>query len=155
MKKKKLYESELAKIGNVKMTLETQCIHLESASTTAQAFSAMSAGNDTMKKIHQNVGIDKVDEVMMDIQDEMQMADEINAAIGQSIDPLMGAMDEDDLMKELEALDCNDLEQQMDQAETGKTKKTGGMFKFPSVPNKNMNKKEEEEIRKLQAELAM
>lgn len=148
MKKKKLYEAEVAKISNVKMTLETQCIHLESAAGTAQAFSAMSAGNNTMKKIHQNVGIDQVDDVMMDIQDEMQTAEEINNAIGQPMDPLMGALDDDELMKELEELDCDDLKQQMNQAETGK-------LKMPTVPSSSLNKKEEEEIRKLQAELAM
>lgn len=150
MKKKKLYEAELAKIENVKMTLETQCIHLESASGTAQAFSAMSAGNKTMKKIHQTVGIDQVDDVMMDIQDEMQMADEIGSAIGQSLDPAMGMLDDDDLMKELEGLDRDDLEQQMNQAETGN-------LNFPQVPSsKNgISKKEEEDIRKLEAELAM
>jgi charged multivesicular body protein 4 len=130
------------------MTLETQCIHLESAAGTAQAFSAMSAGNNTMKKIHQNVGIDQVDDVMMDIQDEMQTAEEINNAIGQPMDPLLGALDDEELMQELEELDCEDLKQQMNKAETGK-------LNMPSVPSSSLNKKEEEEIRKLQAELAM
>lgn len=150
MKRKKLYEAELAKIGNVKMTLETQCIHLESAAGTAQAFGAMSAGNNTMKKIHQSVGIEKVDEVMMDIQDEMQMAQEVNEAIGQSIDPMMGALDDDDLMKELEDMEANDLKQQLNQAETGK-------LSFPQVPASKygLNKNEEADLRKLEAELAM
>jgi len=150
MKKKKLYEAELVKIGNVKMNLETQCIHLESATGTAQAFGAMSAGNNTMKKIHQSVGIEKVEDVMMDIQDEMQTAEEINNAIGQSIDPAMGAFDDDDLMKELEELDRDDLEQQMNKAETGK-------LNFPQAPSskQGLNKKEEEDLRRLEAELAM
>jgi charged multivesicular body protein 4 len=150
MKKKKLYEGELSKIDNIKMNLETQCIHLESATGTAQAFSAMSAGTKTMKKIHQTVGIDQVDEVMMDIQDEMQMAEEINNAIGQSIDPAMGMLDDDDLMKELQQLDCDDLEQQMNKAETGK-------LNFPQAPSTKhgISKKEEEDIRRLEAELAM
>lgn len=151
MKRKKLYENELAKIANVKMTLETQCIHLESATTTAQAFSAMNAGNNAMKKTNQQIGgIDNVDDIMMDIQEEMEMTSEIGNAIGTSLDP--GLMDDDDLMKELEELDCKDLEQQMNQAET-----PGKKSKWPSVPSLRPSKKnqEEEEIRKLQAELAM
>ena len=119
MKKRKLYQSEQNKISNVKMTLETQCISLESAATTAEAFQAMSAGTNTMKKIRADVGIDQVDDMMIDIQEEMAAADEVNTAIGQSIDPTMGMMDDDDLMKELEDMGQMDLENEFAQAETG------------------------------------
>lgn len=151
MKKRKLYEAEQAKISNIKMTLETQSIHLESAATTAEAFQAMSTGKNTMQKINQQIGgVDGVDDVMMDMQDEMHMTNEINTAIGQSIDPMLGAMDDDEMMKELEAMEEADLEQKFNQAETGK-------LHLPAVPSSRhgLSKNEEEDIRKLQAELAM
>jgi hypothetical protein len=79
MKKRKLYQSEAIKISNVKMTLETQAISLESATFTAKAYQAsMSAGTNTMKKIRADTGIDQVDDMMMDIQEEMQMAETID-----------------------------------------------------------------------------
>lgn len=151
MKKRKLYAAEQAKINNVKMTLETQCIHLESATSTADAFQAMKAGSNTMQKIHQQVGINQVDELMMDIQEEMQMAEEVNSAIGQTLDPTLGAVDDDDLMKELEELDAIELENKLNQAESGK-------FSLPDVPSvipHGLSKKEEDDLSKLQAELAM
>jgi charged multivesicular body protein 4 len=109
LKKRKLYQAEQQKISNIKMTLETQAIHLESAASSADAFHAMSAGNKTMKLIRQDIGVDKVDDMMVDIQEEMQMAEEVNNAMGQAIDPLMGAMDDDELMRELEDEDRTSL----------------------------------------------
>ena len=61
MKRKKMYEQEIDKIQNVKMTLETQVINLESAAQNAETFKAMEAGSKTMKKIRTDVGIEKVD----------------------------------------------------------------------------------------------
>mmetsp|Transcript_35698 Transcript_35698/g.53215 ORF Transcript_35698/g.53215 Transcript_35698/m.53215 type:complete len:199 (-) Transcript_35698:139-735(-) len=152
MKRRKLYQSEQEKISNVKMTLEAQAFNLESASSTAQAFQAMNAGNKTMKKIRTEVGIDQVDDVMDDIQEEMQMANEVNQAIGQAVDPTMGMVDDDDLLAELQAMDAMDLEQQFDEAQIGK------------VPNKplktkpgkaGLSVKEAQDLNRLQAELAM
>jgi len=151
MKKRKLYQNEQVKISNVKMTLETQAISLESAATTAEAFQAMSAGTNTMKKIRADIGVDQVDDMMMDIQEEMQMADEVNTAIGQSIDPTMGAVDDDDLMKELEEMEQMDLESEFNHAEAGRTNSAS----MPQVPSSGLSRKDEEDYRKLQAELAM
>lgn len=145
MKKRKLYQNEQAKIANVKMTLETQAMNLESSAGTAEAFQAMSAGTSTMQKLRLGMGgVDKVDDLMMDMQDEFQMADEVNTAIGQAVDPLMGGFDEDDLMKELMEL--------------------GGPIKqqAPATPFKKLHspwqskpqKGELEELRKLVAQLA-
>lgn len=152
LKKRKLYQAEQQKISNIKMTLETQAIHLESAASSADAFHAMSAGNKTMKLIRQDIGVDKVDDMMVDIQEEMQMAEEVNNAMGQAIDPLMGAMDDDELMRELEEEDRTSLATQFDYAETGK--KT---FNMPTqkVPSSGLSRKDEEDYRRLQAELAM
>merc|ERR1712161_38986 len=72
--KKKLYESEIDKIGNVKITLETQIMNLESASQNAQTFQAMNAGRYAMEKIRTDVGIEKVDDMMDGIREEMEMA---------------------------------------------------------------------------------
>merc|ERR1719389_583776 len=73
LKRKKMYEGEMEKIGNVKMTLETQVMNLESAAQNADTFNAMKAGTNTMKKIRNDVGIDKVDDLMDDIREEMDV----------------------------------------------------------------------------------
>jgi spore cortex formation protein SpoVR/YcgB (stage V sporulation) len=150
MKRKKLYEAEVEKIQNVKMTLETQCINLESAAQNVETFKAMKTGGETMKKIQTEVGVEKVEEIMDDIKDVMDQAMEINNAMAQQIDPLM--TDDDELLAELNALEAADLEQQL----TAPPTKTAGLS-LPTVPDTKLpklNKKEEDDLKALEAELA-
>jgi charged multivesicular body protein 4 len=150
MKRKKLHETELDKIQNVKMTLETQVINLESASQNAETFKAMASGKNAMKNIRTNVGIEKVDDLMDDIREEMEMANEISEAIGQPVDPF--ANDEDELLAELEQMGADDLEAELLKAPIAKNE-----FLLPSVPDQelpDLNNAEAEEMKKLEAELA-
>ena len=150
MKRKKLHETELDKIQNVKMTLETQVMNLESASQNAETFKAMAAGKSAMQNIRTNVGIEKVDDLMDDIREEMEMANEISDAIAQPVDPL--ANDEDELLAELEQMGADDLE-----AELLKAPVANNEFLLPSVPDQklpDLNDAEAEEMKKLEAELA-
>eukprot|EP00527_Entomoneis_sp_CCMP2396_P005453 CAMPEP_0198139666 /NCGR_PEP_ID=MMETSP1443-20131203/2944_1 /TAXON_ID=186043 /ORGANISM="Entomoneis sp., Strain CCMP2396" /LENGTH=166 /DNA_ID=CAMNT_0043801865 /DNA_START=379 /DNA_END=879 /DNA_ORIENTATION=- len=152
MKRKKLFEGEIDKIQNVKMTLETQVIHLESAAQNAETFRAMEAGSKTMAKIRQEVGIDEVDDVMDSIKEEMEMASEINQAIAQPVDPLMA--DEDELLLELQELENADLEAEL---LAPPTKFANDPLSLPDVPDSklpNLAKEEEDDLKKLEAELA-
>lgn len=156
LKRKKLYEAEIDKIGNIKMTLETQVMNLESAAQNAETFKAMNAGKSAMTTIRNDVGIEKVDDLMDDIKEEMEMANEISDALAQPVDPLLA--DEDDLLAELNALEAEDVEAELLKPTT---KKTGEMnINLPDVPNtelpaiKNATKEEEEELKQLEAELA-
>jgi len=148
MKRKKMYEQEIDKIQNVKMTLETQVINLESAAQNAETFKAMEAGSKTMKKIRQDVGIEKVDDMMDEIKEEMEMASEINNAIAMPVDSLM--TDEDELLAELNELEAGDLEAEL------LAPPTAGLS-LPTVPTSqlpSLNKKEEDDLKQLEAELA-
>jgi charged multivesicular body protein 4A/B len=154
MKRKKLYEAELEKILNIKMTLETQVINLESAASTAATFKAMEAGNKTMKKMRTDVGLEKVDDLMDNIKEEMELAQEINNAMAQAVDPMM--TDEDELLAELNALETSDLEAEL-LAPPTKTGTSANLSSLPSVPNAKLPtlaQKEADELRELEAELA-
>jgi charged multivesicular body protein 4 len=149
MKRKKLYEVEMDKIQNVKMTLETQVINLESAAQNAETFKAMEAGSKTMQKIRTEVGVEKADDIMDQIREEMELAQEINTAIAQPVDPLLA--DEDELLAELNALEASDLEQEL-LAPPKNVELT-----LPTVPDTKLPalaKEEEDELKKLEAELA-
>jgi charged multivesicular body protein 4 len=151
MKRKKLYESEADKIQNVKMTLETQVINLESAAQNAQTFQALSQGSKTMAKIRTEVGLDQVDDVMDQIREEMELANEINDAIAQPVDSL-GA-DEDELMAELNALETADLEAEL----LKPPPRAEPAYSLPDVPQSKLPalaQKEEDDLRQLEAELA-
>lgn len=150
MKRKKLYEAEVDKIQNVKYTLETQVMNLESAAQNAETFKAMEAGSKTMKKIRTDVGIDQVDDIMDEIKEEMEMANEINNAIAQPVDPLL--TDEDELLEELNMLEANDLEAELLAPPTNVDS-----LALPTVPDTELpklNKAEEDDLKALEAELA-
>ncbi|GAX09304.1 charged multivesicular body protein 4 [Fistulifera solaris] len=150
MKRKKLFEAEIDKIQNVKMTLETQVISLESAAQNAQTFKAMETGSKTMKKIRTEVGIEMVDDIMDEIKEEMEMANEINEAISQPVDPLMA--DDDELLEELNALESADLEAELLAPPTKVSD-----FSLPTVPDSKLpalEQKEADDLKALEAELA-
>lgn len=150
LKRKKLYESEIEKIQNVKMTLETQVMNLESATQNAETFMAMKQGTDAMKNIRTGVGIDKVDDMMDEIREEMDMANEISSAIAQPVDPLLH--DEDELLAELEALEQDDVEAELLKPTPGLNLPAVPGGKLPALSGTTAN--EEEELKRLEAELA-
>ncbi len=130
-------------------------MNLESAQQNVETFKAMDAAKGAMADIRKVTDIDKVDDLMDDIKQEMEMADEISNALAQPIDPLM--QDEDDLLAELEELAVEDAEAQLLQPATAATIRKE---EYPTVPSSalptimNATKEEEEELRQLEAELA-
>ena len=106
MKKRKMHDAELAKIENVKMTLETQMISLEGATQNIETVQAMKSRNSAMKSIRKMMGVDKVDDLMDDVREEVEMHREADDAFSRPIDPYTA--DEDDLLAELEALEAED-----------------------------------------------
>ena len=149
------------------MTLETQVMNLESAAQNAETFKAMQAGKIAMSNIRKDTDIIKVDELMDDIKEEMDMASEISGALAQPIDPLM--TDDDELLAELELLGANDVDEELlsRPSAAATATSTTDMTSFPNVPNQKMptiaasnnsstgtSKKEAEELALLEAELA-
>lgn len=150
LKRKKLYEAEIDKIANIKMTLETQVMNLESAAQNAATMQAMKTGTSQMKKIRQETDIDQVDDLMDEIKEEMEMADEISNALAQPVDPLMA--DEDDLLAELQELEAEDVTEQLLEPMKKMELPDVPSAALPSIPN--ATKEEEAELKKLEAELA-
>ena len=134
------------------MTLETQVMNLESAAQNAETFKAMNAGKSAMTNLREDTNIEKVDDLMDEIKEEMEMADEVSNALAQPVDPLL--TDEDDLLAELQELEAEDVEEQLLQParkeEISMPAVPSG--ELPSIPN--ATKAEEEELKQLEAELA-
>ena len=110
MKKRKMHDAEVAKIENVKMTLETQIISLEGATQNIETVQAMKSGNGAMQGIRKMMGVDKVDDLMDDVREEIEMHREVDDVFSRPIDPYMA--DEDDLLAELAALEAEDTKTQ-------------------------------------------
>jgi charged multivesicular body protein 4A/B len=102
MKRKKMYDLEIDKIQNVKMTLETQVIQLESAVVNQSTVGAMSAGSKTMARLNKITSVEKVDAVMDSIKEEGDYLTDVSSAITQSVCPITA--DDDELLAELNEL---------------------------------------------------
>ena len=112
MKRKKLYQQEATKLENVKMTIETQMISLESSAQMRVSVEALQAGSQAMKQMQKAYGVEKVDALMEDIQEGLETSREIQDALAQPVDPLLAA-DDDELMEELNELEQSDMENEL------------------------------------------
>jgi len=127
LKRKKIYEGEVEKIGGARMTIETQVMAIEGANVSLETLNAMRLGAETMRNIHRNMTIDEVDDTMEEIREQMQVANEINEAISS---PLVEQFDEDELEQELAQLEEQNLEVQFLDA-----------GKLPDAPTTNLEVK--------------
>jgi charged multivesicular body protein 4A/B len=124
MKKRKLYEGELAKIDNVKLTLETQAIQLEGAAQNVHTFDAMKSGTGAMAFIRKSMGVELVDEMLDDIKEEMDLHREVDNAFSAPIDIMA---DDDALLAELDALS--------EDATVATSSTTASLWSFPEAKN--------------------
>jgi len=148
LKRKKTYEAQMEKLAGARMTIESQVMTLEGANVSLEALTAMKMGAASMKSIHNDISIDRVDDTMDEIREQMDIANEINDAISS---PLGGEMmDDDELLGELEELEQESLDEQLLQVN-----KTPAQT-LPSVPNgklpvKQTSKKQVDEDAELAA----
>lgn len=97
-----MYDMEIDKIQNVKMTLETQVINLESAVLNKATVGAMSEGTKAMKSIRIKCGIEKVDEVIDAVREDGDFLTDMTSALSQSTYTVL--VDDDELLAELNEL---------------------------------------------------
>uniref|UniRef100_A0A096NV79 Charged multivesicular body protein 4B pseudogene 1 n=1 Tax=Papio anubis TaxID=9555 RepID=A0A096NV79_PAPAN len=81
LKRKKRYEKQLAQIDGTLSTIEFQRQALENANTNNEVLKNMGCAAKAMKAAHDNMDIDKVDELTQDIADQQEFAEEISTAI--------------------------------------------------------------------------
>lgn len=154
LKRKKMYEAEVARLEGTQMTMEGQRMQLEAMSTNKMAFDAMQKAAQSMKATTNNIDIDQVD----DIRDEIEEQMEIGNTISEAISAPMGSMaefDDDELDQELELLEEEALDESLlDVAGVDS-------LDLPSVPSTipkakpKQKDEEEDELAALQAAMAM
>ena len=107
LKRKKMYDKEIAKMQGVSMTLEQQIFNIEGAQTNVDTVNAMKEGKDALASMQGAVNVEQVEELREDIEEQQQRADEVGDILAEG----MGAaamMDEDDLLAELDGLEEED-----------------------------------------------
>jgi charged multivesicular body protein 4 len=146
--RKKRYEKQLTQIDGTLTTVEFQIDALENASTNTEVLKAMQVAAKSLKAAHNNMDIDAVHNVMDDIHEQQEIAQEISDAISQPTG-FGHDVDEDELMAELEAMQEQDLENKL--LDVGGSS-VAALDKLPAAPSaeprqpeRQRNKQQEEE----------
>ncbi|XP_053198128.1 charged multivesicular body protein 4c [Scomber japonicus] len=124
LKRKKRLEQQLTQIDGTLSTIEFQREALENSHTNTEVLKNMGYAAKAMKKVHENMDVDKIDDLMQDITEQQDVAREISEAIS---GPFGETFDEDELLAELAELEQEELEDNM--------KRMGGL---PSVPSSKL-----------------
>lgn len=158
LKRKKMYEGQLEKINGTRMTIENQKMALENANFNQEVMKAMSQGASALQNVNEGMTIDRVDETMDNIQEQMDVANEISEAISNPMG-IGGYEDETALEQELADLEAEDLDATLLNVENTPTPEVAvSTDAFPSAPTTVAEptlSKEEEELAALEASMAM
>jgi len=151
LKRKKLLEKELSGIENKKLTLETQTLALENAQMNESVFHAVKDGVKAIETVSKNVNVDKVEDLMDNMQELQEDQEAINDALGQPVTDF----DDDELLKELEDM--------TDEEETERLRNIpedeDHLADLPDAPSKEISptkrkkKKEDDELAELESML--
>lgn len=142
LKRKKRYEKQLEQIDGTLSTIEFQRDSLENANTNTEVLKNMGYAAKAMKAAH-DMDIDKVDDLMADISEQRELAQEISDAISKPVS-YGEDFDEDDLLAELDDLQQEELDKNL--LEIGGPETTP-LPNVPStsLPNRPVKKDEDED----------
>jgi len=155
--RKKRYEKQLKQIDGTLSTVEYQIEALENASTNTEVLKAMQMAATALKVAHNNMDVDKVQDIMDDIREQQEISQEISDAISQPTG-FGHDVNEDELMAELESMQEQDLENklldvggssvaQIDQLPVAPT----GELRQPDRGQKTKQQAEEDQLKELAA----
>uniref|UniRef100_A0A1I7TUX7 Charged multivesicular body protein 4b n=1 Tax=Caenorhabditis tropicalis TaxID=1561998 RepID=A0A1I7TUX7_9PELO len=112
LNRKRNFEKQLAHIDGVLATIGFQREALENASTNKEVLDVMSHASKALKGAHNNMDVDQVHDLMEDIAEQQEVANEIAEAISNPVG-FNSAVDDDDLMRELEELEQEELDKEL------------------------------------------
>ncbi|KAM7532930.1 hypothetical protein Aperf_G00000122954 [Anoplocephala perfoliata] len=124
LKKKQLYSKQLELNDGALMKLQAQRNALDSALMNKNILDTMKTVNTAMRNIHKDMNVDKVHDLMDDVNEQQEIANEIADAI--SMPTGFNQYDEDELLQELEALTEEDVAEKLLDVED--------IHNLPSVP---------------------
>jgi len=154
LKRKKVHEKALENTQNQIATLEQQIYSLESATLNSETLRVMKDAGQAMRTINGGINIDKVEETIEEIRESAAVANEIGEAITRV--NLGYEYDEDDIAKEFEELEQEMLDDKMIGAPVVPVNQVGNGEKGKTpVHVSKQEEDEEEELKKLQAEMMM
>ncbi|KAL1919715.1 uncharacterized protein VTP21DRAFT_1646 [Calcarisporiella thermophila] len=110
LQRRNCFLDQIERIGLQYVNLEKQIVALESAMANIETLNAMRSGAESLRNIYGKMNVEKVDELMDDIRDQVDMNEEISMATTQS---LWSTQDDEELLKELDDLLQEELNENM------------------------------------------
>ena len=107
LKRKKMLTDQQTKIMGAREKIELQLNAIESAKMDMEIIDNLQLGTKTMKEMHKGMDVNKVDEVIDNMNDQLEVSNEIANAMAQ---PIGEVYDEDELLQELEDEKTQDIE---------------------------------------------
>ncbi|EDO47281.1 predicted protein [Nematostella vectensis] len=151
LKRKKRLEKQLNQIDGTLSTIEFQREALEGANTNTEVLKNMSYAAKALKAAHQQLDVDDVHDMMDDIQEQTELADEISRAISEPAGFGMD-IDEDELNAELDELEQSEIDKQiLDIGPTSTGLPSVPETELPSRPAKAKKKTEDDDLAELEA----
>jgi len=112
LKRKKNYEKQLQQIDGTLSTIEFQREALENANTNTEVLKIMGYAAKALQSAHHNMDVDKVHDLMDDVAEQQEIAKEISEAISHPVG-FGNDVDEDELERELEELEQEELDSKL------------------------------------------
>ncbi|XP_076174615.1 charged multivesicular body protein shrub isoform X1 [Ptiloglossa arizonensis] len=112
LKRKNRFAKQLQQIDGTLSTIEMQREALESANTNTAVLTTMKSAADALKSVHKDMDVDQVHDMMDDIAEQQDVAREISDAISNPV-AFGQDIDEDELEKELEELEQEQLDKEL------------------------------------------
>ena len=130
MKKVKMYQFELNKVGAAIETLEIQTMSIESSLNHMDVLVAMHEGKNAMQRIEAGTNAEDVEIVLDEIRDTIDYSREIDDILSHPVDDLV--IDDDELLKELAEYGSTDTD-------------TSLLESLPEVPQTPIEKNDDQE----------
>lgn len=148
LKRKKRYEKQLQQIDGTLTTIEYQREALENANTNTEVLKIMGLAAKALKNAHE-MDVDEVHNLMDEVQEQQEIANEISDAISNPVG-FDKDFDEDELAKELEELEQEELDEQLLTVGPSATELPSPPVAEPSRPAKQVEE-EDEDMKELAA----
>eukprot|EP01022_Parablepharisma_sp_SALTPOND_P004858 TRINITY_DN121133_c0_g1_i1.p4 TRINITY_DN121133_c0_g1~~TRINITY_DN121133_c0_g1_i1.p4 ORF type:complete len:195 (-),score=51.12 TRINITY_DN121133_c0_g1_i1:2564-3148(-) len=108
LKKKKLAEQELNKIGGMKMLLEQQKLQLEGSAFDGDIFATLKTAGAAITEVRKGIDVEQFEQLKEDIEESQAVSQEISEFFGG-----IAQEGEDELLDELEQMESENVEEQL------------------------------------------
>jgi charged multivesicular body protein 5 len=103
LKQRKMYEEQQNQLMQQSFNMEQASMGIDNLKNTMITVDAMQTANKELKKQYKQINLDKIDKIQDEMEDLLDMANEVQEALGRSYD--VAEVDDEELEAELDLLE--------------------------------------------------